>query len=185
MTSQPKYPWDGQPDYAACNFAVGHLIQNLERRLRIEGRVHAETLLAAIGAIAGFSALRALMADLAATRDPAIAAQLNIVETQSGAKYYFGEPINRMLFPVSREDANRKLWSIAAGGAVSAGLDRSQLPKLEPMFAHVTQNSRGRAGRPPFFIEGASTNNAVRRVAADCVAARAYVLHRAVSGRLP
>ena len=154
MTSQPKYPWDGQPDYAACNFAVGHLIQNLERRLRIEGRVHAQTLLAAAGAIAGFSALRALMADLAATRDPAIAGQMNIVETKSGAKYYFGEPINRMLFPISREDANCKLWSIAGGGAISAGLDRSQLPKLEPMFAHVTQSLGGELeGRPSLSKE--------------------------------
>ncbi len=146
MTSQPQYPWDGQPDYAACNFAGGHLIRNLERRLTIDGRVHAETIVAAIGTIAGFSALRALMADLAATRDPAIAGQLNILQSESGAKYYFGEPINRMLFPVSADEANRKLWSLAAGGAVLAGLDRSQLPELGPMFTHVTQNSRRRAG---------------------------------------
>ena len=59
-----------------------------------------------------------------------------------------------MLFPISREDANRKLWSIAAGGAISAGLDRSQLPKLEPMFAHVTQSLGGELeGRPSLSKE--------------------------------
>ncbi len=149
MTAQPKFPWDGQPDYAACNFALGHLIQYVEKRLTLEGRIHAETLLAAIGAIAGFSALRALMAHLAETKDPAIAGQLNIVQSNSGAKYFIGEPINRTLIPAAAGEAGRKLWSLAAGGAVAAGLDRTKLPEVGPMFAHVTQNLGGeREGRP-------------------------------------
>jgi len=54
-----------------------------------------------------------------------------------------------MLFPVSADEANRKLWSLAAGGAVLAGLDRSQLPELGPMFTHVTQTLGGELeGRP-------------------------------------
>ncbi len=149
MTTQPKFPWDNQPDHAACNFALGHLVQYVEKRLSVEGRIHAETLLAAIGAIAGFSALRALMADLAETKDPAIAAQLNIVQSNSGAKYFIGEPLNRILIPANAAETGSKLWSLAAGGAVAAGLDRTKLPELRPMLAHVTQNLGGELeGRP-------------------------------------
>ncbi len=185
MTTQTKFPWDGQPDYAACNFALGHLIQYVEKRLSVEGLPHAETLLAAIGALAGFSALRALMAHLAETKDPAIAGQLSIVQSNSGAQYFIGEPINRMLVPANTGEANRRLWSLAAGGAVAAGLDRAKLPELRPMFAHVTQNLGGELEGPALPAERASANNARRRAAAGGMAARADVLYRAVSGRPP
>jgi hypothetical protein len=149
MTTQPKFPWDGQPDAVACNFALGHLIQALEQRLTTEGRLHAETLLAAIGAIAGFSALRALMAELAESKDPAIVGQMDIVQAKNGAIFYVGEPINRTLIPANTGEAYSKLWSVAAGGAVAAGLDRTKLPELGPMFAYVSQTLGGELeGRP-------------------------------------
>ena len=50
------FPWKDAPDVIACNLAFGDLVNDLPRRLTVEGRVHAETLLASIGAVAGLNA---------------------------------------------------------------------------------------------------------------------------------
>ena len=138
-----KHAWEGQPDFAACNFALGHLIHNLQARMTVQGRVHAETLLAAIGVIAGFAAQRALFAQLAETDDAAARGQLHIVETTNGQRYYFGDPLNDTLLPRGAADANQKLWSLAAGGAVAAGLPASELPSFDDMFGHVARTIGG------------------------------------------
>ena len=58
-----RFPWSGTPAFAECNFAFGHLVQNLPRRLTVDGRVHAETYISAVGAIAGYAAQRTLFAE--------------------------------------------------------------------------------------------------------------------------
>jgi hypothetical protein len=140
MQQVSQWPWDGQPDSAACDFAVAHLYHNLPARLTANGGVHAETCLTAIGAIAGFAAQRALFSHLKESKDETLIKQMRRVRTATGAEYYFGEPLNRMLVPSSDAENNRRLWSLAAGGAVGAGLHPSQLPKLTEMFAHVAKN---------------------------------------------
>ena len=148
-----EFPWDGQPDYAACNFALGHLIQNLPERLKVEGRIHAETFLTAGAVIAGFAAQRALLARLAETGDADLQNQIHIVTTENGSKFVFGEPLNQMLLPQSDEDARAKLWSLAAGAAVDAGLAMTDLPKLEDMFASVTSRIGGEQEGMPSVAE--------------------------------
>jgi hypothetical protein len=144
-----QWPWEGQPDSAACDFAAGHLFHHLPARLTVNGGVHAETCLTAIGAIAGFAAQRALFAYLKDTRDEALLKQMRTVKTVAGAEYYFGEPLNRMLVSSAETEHNQRLWSLAAGGAVGAGLPSSQLPKLGDMFAHVAKTIGGAgAGLP-------------------------------------
>jgi hypothetical protein len=141
QTSTPlaKWPWDGQPDFNACNFALRHLFSNLPARLKTDGVVHAETCLAASGAIAGFAAQRELFARISRENNQSLAQQMRAVTTTSGAKYFIGPPLNRALLPTSNAEANQKLWSLAAAGAIVAGLDRPQLPKLEDMFTHVSK----------------------------------------------
>ncbi len=129
------WPWDGQPDYAACNFALGHLFYNLPARLTVDGRVHSETCLTAIGAIAGFAAQRALFARMAETKDPALTVQMKVVKTTAGDIFFVGEPLNRMLVP--QQPGERGLWPLAAGEAVAAGVPMNELPPLGDMFAHV------------------------------------------------
>ena len=141
--AKTKRPWDGQPDEAACNFAVGHLFNNLPAQLKQDERVHTETCLTAIGAIAGFAAQRALFAELSKSNDQAVIGQLQLVTTRNGAKYFLGEPLNRTLVPASTAEVNEKLWSLAASGAIAVGLDRAQLPSLESMFAHVSKSIGG------------------------------------------
>jgi hypothetical protein len=138
-----QWPWEGQPDSAACNFAAGHLFHHLPARLTMNGGVHAESCLTAIGAVAGFAAQRALFAHLKDTGDEALLKQMRTVKTNAGAAYYFGEPLNRMLVSSCETEGNQRLWPLAAGGAVEAGLPSSQLPKLGDMFAHVAKTIGG------------------------------------------
>jgi hypothetical protein len=134
-----KHPWDGAPDAVGANFAVADLINNLPRRFTIDGRIHAETLLAASGAIAGYAAQRALFAQLAAEGVAVESSGLIIVNTQDGRRRLMGDRLNAMLLPQSNSvsEASEKLWSLAQGAAVSAGLDPAQMPDVGPMFAHV------------------------------------------------
>ena len=148
------WPWDGQRDSAACNFAVGHLLTNVPARLMRGGRVHAETCLAALGAIAGFAGQRALFAHLKETKDESLLKQMHTVRTKAGGEYFFGEPLNRMLLPSSAAENNQRLWSLAAGSAVGAGLAPEHLPKVAEMFAYVANTLGGeREGLPSVASE--------------------------------
>lgn len=134
-----RHPWDGAPDAVGANFAVADLINNLPRRFTIDGRIHAETLLAASGAVAGYAAQRALFAQLAVDGVAAESSGLIIANTKDGRRRLMGDRLNAMLLPQcsSVTEAAEKLWPLAQGAAVSTGLDASRMPDVRPMFAHV------------------------------------------------
>ncbi|MGZ3275656.1 MAG: hypothetical protein ACXU82_03985 [Caulobacteraceae bacterium] len=132
------HPWKDAPDGLAANLALADLINNLPRKLTVDGGIHAETLLAASGAIAGFTAQRSLMYKMTAEDilDPSSGFQ--IVQTTSGGLFYFGEPLDQALLPQSPTD-QYKLWPLAGSGAIEAGLDPNDLPPLAPMFEYVAK----------------------------------------------
>jgi hypothetical protein len=134
-----EFPWKDAQDAVACNFAFGHLVGNLPRRLTIDGRIHAETYISAVGAIAGYAAQRTLFAE----NPPVMGVNIHRVGTASGEQYWFGDALNYMLVPKTEADANRCVWGSAAGGAVGAGLQLPQLPKLDAMFKHVAATIGG------------------------------------------
>lgn len=125
------FPWEGDRDDVACNLALAHLVGNLPRHLTVEGRVHAETYVAAVGAIAGFAAQRTLFETLGP------GATMQAATTKDGNRYWFGDALNDMLVPRAESDAGTKVWSIAAGAAASAGLPIAKMPDERKMFAHV------------------------------------------------
>jgi hypothetical protein len=131
------FPWSGDQDsFVACNLAAGNLAHNLPRRLTREGRIHAETYVAAAGAIAGFAAQCSLLA----TADAATFANLHIVTPKSGNKYLFGDPLNdALLFARDVSDAEGRAWPKALGGAVAAGFGEARARAFDvgPLFAHV------------------------------------------------
>src|SRR3954454_20544528 len=51
-----KFPWPSDEAYIACNLPAGNLANNLASWVMRDGRVHAETYVAASGAIAGYAA---------------------------------------------------------------------------------------------------------------------------------
>lgn len=133
-----ELPWKDAPDAVACNFALGHLVNNLPGRVTVGGRIHAETYIAAVGAIAGYAAQRTLFAAGAGAT-----ADIKRVAAASGEQYWFGDSLNHMLVPATAAEGNRCVWSLAAGGAVSAGIDAQRLPRLDAMFKHVASTIGG------------------------------------------
>jgi hypothetical protein len=138
-TAAVEFPWQKSPDVIACNLALGHLVQNLPQRLTVDGRIHAETYISAVGAIAGYAAQRTLFA----TSAPVMGVNIHRVGVASGERYWFGDALNNMLVPKTDADVNRCVWPLAAGGAVSAGIPVQQLPKLDAMFKHVASTIGG------------------------------------------
>jgi len=155
-------PWKETPDEVACNFALGHLYPNLRGRLTVDGRIHAETYISAVGAIAGYAAQRTLFAE-----HPSVIGGLHEVRLVSGERLWFGDPLNDMLVPKTDVEASRCVWSQAAGGAVNAGIKLQQLqnsdamsagielqlPSLDAMFEHVASTiggaNEGKSSVPP------------------------------------
>lgn len=138
-TAANELPRKNTQDAVACNFALGHLVGNLPRRLTIDGRIHAETYISAVGAIAGYAAQRTLFAE----NPPVMGVNINRVGTASGEQYWFGDALNNMLVPKTNAEANRCVWSLALGGAVGAGIQAQQVPKLEAMFKHIASTIGG------------------------------------------
>jgi hypothetical protein len=137
--SGSKFPWPTDRSYVACNLAGGNIANNLAARLTVDGRVHAETYVAAAGALAGFAAQQSLMHQLG----PETTAQLQIVSTANGRRFIFGEPIAQMLLAQNDDSNNGRVWPVVCGAAVAAGLPIPQLPDLGSMFRHVAASIGG------------------------------------------
>lgn len=148
-TAAVEWPWQDAPDQVACNLALGHLVTNLPRRLTVDGRIHAETYISAVGAIAGYAAQRTLFAEV----PPVMGVNINRVDTASGQHYWFGDSLNFMLVPKGDDSASRCVWSLAAGSALAAGMRPQQMPALDAMFKHVASTlggaTEGRSSVPP------------------------------------
>jgi hypothetical protein len=108
-------------------------------RLTVDGRIHAETYISAVGAIAGYAAQRTLFAE----SPPVIGVNINRVGKASGEQYWFGDNLNNMLVPKTDAEGNRRVWSLAMGGAASAGIQTEQIPVLGAMFKHVASTIGG------------------------------------------
>jgi hypothetical protein len=129
-SSGDNMPWGGDPSFVACNLASGNLANNLASWVAYEDEVHAETYVAASGAIAGYAARQSF-----AVLDPD--ARMDAFTSKAGRQYLFGDALNNMLFARSDAEAAGRVWPRAAGAAVSIGLPQSQLPSLDEMFRHV------------------------------------------------
>jgi hypothetical protein len=98
--------------------------------------IHSETLLAVIGALAGFAAqnaaLNVMTSGPASTGKPS---SLAIVSAKTGEIFLFGDAINAFLFP--EEGSVLPLAALICGAAVKAGTVEADLPKVGEMAAHV------------------------------------------------
>ena len=145
------FPWAGQADETACNYAFGHLIRSLPPRVALEGRIHAPTLMAAIGAVAGVAAQVSLLAD--AEKMERITAEKKLAEVtlkSDGRIFLYGEGLNEMLYSVKDPVlARSRVWNMMVSAALSKGLDRKNLPNVPAMFKHVSDSfNTPKEGRP-------------------------------------
>jgi hypothetical protein len=166
-------PWEFEDDGAECDAAAANLLTALPRRLTLNGVIHAETCLAAIGAIAGLAAQRAVFQQLAEQGDTATLKQIRSARTRTGIEYFSGEPLNRMLAPAPGAETGG-VWPLVAAGALRVGLPRRQLPDLGEMFAHVARSlAQGGEDRPSIpqhqpHMSGRETLKIVWPIAMDC-----------------
>ena len=134
-----NFPWQPQSEITG-NLAIGNLRENLLQRLRDERGVHAETLVTAIGALAGFAAQNAAL-NRAATMTsqladlPQFSNGLVLVETKSGEQYLFGDWINVHLF--NDPGSQFPLYGLVATSAIQIGVNRKDLPDYEEIARHV------------------------------------------------
>ena len=104
----------------------------LMRELKDQRGIHCETLLTVIGALAGYAAQQALWEGMVKPGKLAIAQAFKVMETPSGATYFFGDTLDSLL--VSMEPKHVSVWKIVAGGALAAGGDH--LPNPDDLLRH-------------------------------------------------
>lgn len=99
--------------------------------MKSEKGVHVESILCALGALAGYACQANLRAQALENGMPETAAFIVIV-TADGKKYFFGDPLNQVL-----AESQYSVWSLAAGAAQHNGC--SSLPDILEIFEHVTK----------------------------------------------
>jgi hypothetical protein len=104
----------------------------LMRELKDERGIHCETILTAIGALAGYAAQQALWEGMVKPGKLAITEAFKVVETNSGATYFFGDALDTML--ASLEPKHLSVWKIVAGGTLASGGDH--LPDMGNLLRH-------------------------------------------------
>lgn len=114
---------------------------HLLEAMKSDRGVHIESLLCAIGSLAGYACQASVRASANMRGIPA-QKFMHTVQTADGARYFFGDLINKPL----AED-RYSVWSIAAGSAQH--LSQEPLPDVQEIFAHVTQSvGTEQFGRP-------------------------------------
>ena len=104
----------------------------LMRELKDQRGIHCETLLTVVGALAGYSAQQALWEGMVKPGKLAIKEAFQVVETPTGATYFFGEAIDTLV--TSQEPKHLSIWKIITNGVLSAGGDH--LPDIGNLLRH-------------------------------------------------
>lgn len=105
-----------------------------------DGRIHAETLLTAIGALAGFSAQNAAL-DQASRAGVLPQYSLLLAGTASGDQYLVGNWINAHLF--NDPGARYPFLGLVGGAAIQAGVDPKEFPDCNEIAKHVVTSLGG------------------------------------------
>ncbi len=129
-----NFPW--QPESTVTgDLAIKNLREGLMKALKNERGIHTETLLTAVGALAGFAAQNAAL-DRLSSRDPAAPRlELAIAQTKSGEKMIFGDAVNVFLYPEAHSIL--PFVAIITGAAAQAGVPTAELPDFHEIAAYV------------------------------------------------
>jgi len=92
--------------------------------------VHVESLLAALGALAGYACQANLRAQALAKGMPETA-PFQVIGTKDGKQYFFGDPLNNAL-----AGSQHSVWGLVGGAAQHAGA--KDFPDLNEVFQHTT-----------------------------------------------
>jgi hypothetical protein len=138
-----QLPWMPQSEIRG-NLAVGNLHENMLRFLAVERGVHAATLLAAMGALAGFAAQNAALnrAAAATASDGQVPLDgLVLVGGTSDERCLAGNWIDVQLF--NEPGSVLPVWGFLAGAAVQAGAPLQELADPREIARHVATTIGG------------------------------------------
>jgi hypothetical protein len=99
--------------------------------MKTEKGVHIESLLCALGALAGYSCQANLRAQ-AIAKGMSENAGFQVVGTKDGKKFFLGDPLNNAV-----AGSQHSVWGLAAGAAQHAGC--KTLPDINEIFGHVSK----------------------------------------------
>jgi hypothetical protein len=115
----------------AAKISGKDIFQWVLKSMKTERGAHVESLLCALGALAGYSC-QASLRDQAIGKGLEETAALIIFEEKNGKKYFFGDPLNHALC-----ESKFSVWSLAAGAAQHHGC--KNLPDFRGIFEHVAK----------------------------------------------
>jgi hypothetical protein len=115
---------------AGAKLGAKEMFQRLLNGMKNEKGVHIESLLCALGALAGYSCQANLRAQALAKGMPETAA-FQAIATKDGKQYFFGDPLNNAL-----AGSQYSVWGLAGGAAQHAGA--KELPDLNEIFQHTS-----------------------------------------------
>jgi hypothetical protein len=101
--------------------------------------VHVQTVLATLGALAGFAVQMGIREELVKSGKVAIEKAFVTVTAKDGSLYYFGDLLNEGL--VASRQGQVSVWGLVAGAARNLGA--KALPDIRDTFAHVSHTVGG------------------------------------------
>lgn len=122
------------------------VFERLLAGMKNERGVHIESMLCALGALAGYSCQANLRAQAVAKGMDETTAFIS-VSGADGRKYFFGDPLNQAL-----AESQHSIWNLAVGAARSNGC--SILPDINDIFSHVTETVGTDSFGVPRFPDG-------------------------------
>jgi hypothetical protein len=130
------------------------LTEMLFNELKDTSGVHAETALAALGALAGFAGQMAIREALIKTGKMQEDQAFVVVKTRSGDPYYFGDLLNEILF--ENKPGSFSISGLVGGAAQHSGA--KQLPDIKNIADHVA----GTVGSDTFGVPRLPPNHMPR-----------------------
>ncbi len=119
-----------QDPLVGAKLGAKEVLQRLIDGMKNERGVHVESLLCALGALAGYACQANLRAQ-ALAKGVRETAAFTIVEAKDGKKYFFGDPLNHAL-----AETKYSVWGLAAGAAQQAGA--KELLDIGELFQHTS-----------------------------------------------
>lgn len=112
-----------------AKFGGREIFKRLLEGMKDDQGVHVESLLCALGSLAGYSC-QAYLRALAAEKGLDETVALHTMEVTDGRKYFFGDLLNQPLV-----ESKYSIWSLAAGAAQQNGC--TKFPDIKSILAHV------------------------------------------------
>ncbi|SFU85505.1 hypothetical protein SAMN05216350_106214 [Polaromonas sp. YR568] len=122
------------------------VVQRLLSGMKTERGVHIESLLCALGSLAGY-ACQADLRQQAKKQGMAETSLLMVVGTKDGKNFFFGDHLNKAL-----AESQLSIWSLAAGAAQHNGC--TKLPDVAEIFGYVTGTVGGESFGIPRLPDG-------------------------------